>query len=270
MTFVQRPTVSACPSLVQCGSVPGSATEASLPGAGRLMRALRCGVLAAAVVLSACASLPDGSKPVAHDPLEVVNRATFAVNDRIDAYVLKPVAVAYADCVPEGLRGVFGNIFGNVADVWTAVNQLLQAKPLLALGDLSRFAINTTLGFFGVADIASHLGLEKHKEDLGQTLGYWGVPAGPYLVLPIFGPSSIRDSVGFRFDLAADPVIHVDPISLRNSASVLRAVDTRAGLLPAEKIMEGAALDKYSFIRDGYLQRRNNLVYDGNPPLPKD
>lgn len=236
----------------------------------RLLCVARLGLAAAALALAGCASLPAGVKPVAQDPLEIMNRTTYAVNDRIDTWFLRPVARVYVDYVPEGLRGVVGNVFGNVADVWTAFNQLLQGKPVLALGDLSRFAINSTIGFFGVADIASHMGLEKHKEDFGQTLGSWGVPAGPYLVLPFFGPSSVRDSFGFGFDVAADPVTKVDPVSVRNTASTTRAVDTRASLFPAEKILEGAALDKYSFIRDGYLQRRNNLVYDGNPPQPKD
>lgn len=228
--------------------------------------------LAALALLGAtgCASLSGNPNAVAYDPFEPVNRAVFAVNDVVDAAVLRPVARVYADYVPEGLRAVVGNIFGNVADVWTAFNQLLQGKPVEALGDISRFVINTTFGFFGVADIASEMGLEKHREDLGQTLGRWGVPAGPYIVLPFFGPSSVRDSAGFAVDLSVDPVTKTEPVALRNTASVSRAVDTRARLFPAEKLLEGASLDKYSFVRDGYLQRRRNQVYDGNPPPTKE
>lgn len=213
-----------------------------------------------------CASLSGNPNAVAYDPFEPMNRAVFAVNDVVDAAVLRPVARVYVDYVPEGLRGVVGNIFGNVADVWTAFNQLLQGKPIEALGDISRFVINSTFGFFGVADIATELGLEKHREDLGQTLGRWGLPAGPYLVLPFFGPSSVRDTAGFAVDLTVDPVTKTDPVALRNTASVSRAVDARARLFPAEKLLEGASLDKYSFVRDGYLQRRRSQVYDGNPP----
>ncbi len=219
---------------------------------------------------SGCASLPAGINRVAHDPLEPMNRVIFAVNDTIDAAFLKPVARAYSDNVHEGVREVFSNMFGNVADVWTAVNQLLQGKPVEAVGDLSRFVINSTLGFFGVADVASSFGFEKHREDFGQTLGRWGLGSGPYLVLPFFGPSSLRDGVAFPIDYSTDPITRVSDIAIRNSSTAVRLVETRAKLLPAEKLIEGGALDKYSFIRDGYLQRRRNLVYDGNPPEPKD
>jgi phospholipid-binding lipoprotein MlaA len=222
------------------------------------------------VLVSGCASLPAGSSRVAHDPLEPMNRAIFAVNDTIDAALIKPVARVYVENVHEGIREVFSNMFGNVADVWTAVNQLLQGKPVEALGDLSRFVINSTLGFFGVADVATSFGFEKHREDFGQTLGVWGLGSGPYLVLPFFGPSSLRDSAAFPLDFSTDPVPKISDIAIRNSSSAVRLIDTRAKLLPAEKLIEGGALDKYSFIRDGYLQRRRNLVYDGNPPEPKD
>jgi phospholipid-binding lipoprotein MlaA len=222
------------------------------------------------LLASGCASLPAGSNRVAHDPLEPMNRVIFAVNDTIDAAFLKPVARAYTDNVHEGVREVFSNMFGNVADVWTAVNQLLQGKPVEAVGDLSRFVINSTLGFFGVADVASSFGFETHREDFGQTLGRWGLGSGPYLVLPFFGPSSLRDGVAFPIDYSTDPITRVSDIAIRNSSTAVRLVDTRAKLLPAEKLIEGGALDKYSFIRDGYLQRRRNLVYDGNPPEPKE
>lgn len=221
-------------------------------------------------LLAGCASMSPGANRVDYDPLEPINRAIFAVNDTLDAVVVKPVARAYTDYIHEGVRGVFSNVFGNVADVWTAFNQLLQGKPVEAIGDLSRFVLNSTLGFFGVADIATDFGFEKHREDFGQTLGVWGLGNGPYLVLPFFGPSSIRDGAGFVLDFVTDPVGLIPDVGHRNLASGTRVVETRAKLLPAEKVIEGAALDKYSFIRDGFLQRRRNLVYDGNPPTPKE
>ena len=221
------------------------------------------------LLASGCASLPAGTNRVPQDPLEPMNRAIFAVNDTIDAAFLKPVARVYVDYVHEGIRDIFSNMFGNVADVWTAFNQVLQGKPVEAVGDLSRFVINSTLGFFGVADVASAFGFEKHREDFGQTLGVWGLGSGPYLVLPIFGPSSFRDSAGFGLDIATDPVTRISDTAIRNVGTTVRLVDTRAKLFPGEKLIEGASLDKYSFIRDGYLQRRRNLVYDGNPPEPK-
>lgn len=226
--------------------------------------------LVCALALSGCAGLPATANRVPQDPFESMNRAVYAVNDTVDTYVLRPVAKAYADYIHEGIRGVFSNMYGNVADVWTAFNQLLQGKPIEAIGDLSRFVINSSFGFLGVADVASAMGFEKHREDFGQTLGVWGLGSGPYLVLPFFGPSSVRDSTGFAFDYAADPIPRIGDIAVRNSASVVRAVDTRANLLPAEKLLDGAALDKYSFIRDAFLQRRRNLIYDGNPPQLKE
>lgn len=227
-------------------------------------------VLTAALALGGCASMPAGSTRVAHDPFEPFNRSVFAVNDTFDRYFLRPIARTYVDYVHEGIRGTIGNVYGNVADVWTSVNQLLQGKPRDAVSDFSRFLINTTFGFLGVADVASAMGFEKHREDLGQTLGVWGLGSGPYLVLPFFGPSSVRDGSGFAVDFTVDPIARIDDVAARNSVSSLRAVDTRAGLFPGEKLLEGAALDRYSFIRDGYLQRRRNLVYDGNPPQSKE
>jgi phospholipid-binding lipoprotein MlaA len=226
--------------------------------------------LALGLALAGCASIPSGTSRVPQDPLEPMNRAIYAVNDTFDAYFLRPIAKAYVDYVHEGIRGVFSNLYGNVGDVWTSFNQLLQGKPREAIGDLSRFVINSTFGFFGVADIASSIGLEKHYEDFGQTLGVWGLEAGPYLVLPLLGPSTIRDSVGVAAGFAADPVSRYAQVPVRNTYSAVRFVDIRASLFPSEKLLDGAALDKYSFIRDGYLQRRRNLVFDGNPPQLKE
>ena len=237
----------------------------------RLLRRIGASVvLAASLALTACASIPAGNARVPQDPLEPINRSIFAVNDTIDTYFFRPIAQAYVDYVHEGIRGVFSNVYGNVADVWTSFNQLLQGKPREAIGDISRFVINSTIGFLGIADIASGIGLEKHYEDFGQTLGVWGLASGPYLVLPLLGPSSFRDSVGVPLGYVTDPVSRYASVPVRNSYSSVRFVDIRASLFPSEKLLDSAALDKYSFIRDGYLQRRRNLVYDGNPPQPKE
>jgi phospholipid-binding lipoprotein MlaA len=225
--------------------------------------AARALLLAAALSLSACATTAPGGRA---DPLEPLNRAVFAVNEALDDVVAEPAAKVYVAVVPEALRVTASNVFDNLRDLWTAANQLLQGKPREAMSDLGRFLINSTFGFAGFADIASDLGFERHREDFGQTLGRWGVPQGPYLVLPVFGPSTLRDGFGLYADMVADPVGAIDPIDARNAARGLRVVDTRASLLKAGRVIEGAALDKYSFVRDGYFQRRRNLVWDGDPP----
>jgi len=205
------------------------------------------------------------------DPLESMNRAVFGFNEALDTALIRPVATAYTNVVPEPVRFIVSNVLSNIADVWTAANQLLQGKPREAASDLARFAINTTAGFAGFADLASELGLEKHREDFGQTLGRWGVASGPYLVLPILGPSSARDAPGFAADVVADPLRRVASTGQLNNTWAARFIDTRVSLLKGEKVVEGAALDKYAFIRDAYLQRRRSLVWDGDPPpLPED
>lgn len=221
-------------------------------------------VAAVTLLLGGCATA--GGPAAGRDPLEPVNRAVFRFNEEVDRAVLKPVARGYRDVVPEEMRNLVGNFFGNLADLWTAANQLLQGKPGKAASDLSRFVINSTLGFAGIADIATPAGFEKHNEDFGQTLGRWGIPAGPYLVLPLLGPSSLRDAPALVADYRGDLVMAIDSEGRRNNSALLRVVDTRASLLKLERVVEGAALDRYSFVRDGYLQRRRNQVYDGDPP----
>lgn len=225
------------------------------------------GVMAISVALAGCAT--PGPR-VAHDPLEPVNRAVFAFNDKADAWFLKPIAQGYVNYVPDVLQMMLGNMLSNVADLWTAANQLLQGKPLMAIHDLSRFTLNTTLGFAGIGDVATPMGLEKHSEDFGQTLGRWGLGSGPYLVLPFIGPSSVRDAFGLTVDLSADPVRNTASTGQYNNYSGTRLIVNRAALLGAERLVDGAALDRYGFIRDGFLQRRRNQVFDGNPPPPKD
>lgn len=238
-------------------------SPASWPGG--LRRAFIAPVLAFALAFGGCAS--SQGPGASADPLEPMNRAVFAFNDTLDEYALKPAATAYRDYVPETFRFIAGNMFENLRDVWTSVNNLLQGKPRQAVSDLSRVVINTTFGFAGMGDVASELGLPKHREDFGQTLGVWGVPTGPYLVLPFFGPSNFRDGPSLILDAYADPLPYlVDDVSVRNTTYVIRVLDTRAGLLGASGIMDDIALDRYLFMRDGYLQRRRSLVYDGDPP----
>ena len=226
------------------------------------------------LVLGGCATVGDGASGQAvpagatNDPFEPWNRAVFEFNDAFDQGLAQPVAKAYGKVLPYYLRDMIRNAFGNMRDVWTAFNQLLQGKPGRAASDAWRVAINTTLGFGGLIDIASDVGIPKHNEDFGQTLGRWGVPAGPYLVLPVFGPSSLRDAPGRGVDTWGDPLRTIDSHGRRNNAFLTRAIDDRQRLLETGDIVDQAALDRYSFIRDSWLQMRRNQVYDGEaPPL---
>ncbi len=203
------------------------------------------------------------------DPWEGFNRAMFQLNEGVDKALLKPTAQAYKAVVPEPARQCVSNIFGNIGDIWSAFNSLLQGKPGECMNQLMRVAINTTLGLGGCLDIAREVeGLEKRDEDFGQTLGVWGFEPGPYLVLPFFGPSSARDGFGLVLDKSADPVGHINHVRTRNTALGSRVISTRADLLDASTALERAALDRYIFIRDAYFQRRLNAVYDGEPPEP--
>lgn len=222
-------------------------------------------LLLATSLLAGCAT---SGNP--RDPFEGFNRAMFDINDGLDKIIVRPVAQGYETALPAPVRQGVTNFFGNIGDVFIAVNNLLQGKLPEALTDVSRVAVNTTFGLLGVIDVASDLGLEKHEEDFGQTLGHWGAEDGPYLVLPLLGPSTLRDSLGLAADTAADPVVWVDHVPTRNTMLGVRALDTRAGLLAADKIVEEAALDRYSYIRDAYLQRRRSLIYDGNPPRERE
>ncbi len=217
--------------------------------------------VAAAGLLAGCASSGN-----LRDPIEGFNRAMFAFNEGLDSMIVKPVATGYEAALPSPVRTGVTNFFGNIADLLIGVNNLLQGKGSEAFSDLGRVVINSTIGVLGTFDIASDIGLEKHNEDFGQTFGRWGVGSGAYVVIPVFGPRTARDTVGLVLDVAADPVTHVQPIPARNVSLVVRAVNDRANLLPADKVVEEAALDKYSYIRDAYLQRRRNLIYDGNAP----
>jgi len=212
----------------------------------------------AAALLSGCATGPNANPK---DPLEPLNRGIYSFNEGLDRAIVKPVATAYQDVAPSPVRTGVNNFFGNLGDIWSALNALLQARPREAAENFMRFNVNTFFGLGGLLDIASEAGIPRTKADFGQTMARWGVPSGPYLVLPFFGPSSVRDSVGMVVDNKGDPVTQGhESVATRNSLYTLRVVDTRAQLLPAEKIIDQAALDKYSFIRDAYLQRRQNPV----------
>jgi phospholipid-binding lipoprotein MlaA len=202
----------------------------------------------------------------AKDPIEGFNRAMYAFNDGVDKAVIKPVAKGYDAVLPNPVRTGVTNFFGNIADLFIGVNNLLQGKVSDGGSDLGRVAVNTTVGVLGVFDVASGMGLEKHEEDFGQTFGRWGMGSGAYVVLPLLGPRTVRDTGGLVLDVATDPVAYIDHVPTRNTLFTVRAINDRANLLPAEKVVEEAALDKYSYIRDAYLQRRRSMVYDGNPP----
>ena len=198
------------------------------------------------------------------DPYESMNRKVYAFNDALDKAVVKPVAEGYVKVVPDPGRRLINNFFSNLNDVNVTVNDLLQLKFKQALSDGSRVLFNTTFGLFGFLDIAHRL--PKHNEDFGQTLGYWGVPSGPYLVLPILGPSSIRDGIGRYGDGTVNVIDNARPIYRRNTGWVADGINTRANLLEYETTLNDLAFDRYNFLRDAYLMRRQSLVYDGNPP----
>ena len=200
------------------------------------------------------------------DPLEPMNRAIYGFNEGLDNAILRPVSTAYRDAVPEIVRDWVRNFFGNIADIFIGINNFLQGKPDQGVQDWARFAFNSVFGVFGINDVASDMGLEKHNEDFGQTFGRWGIGEGPYLILPLLGSSTVRDGTGTVVDLYADPVGDIKPNRVRNSAVALRLTSLRADLLEASRILEEAALDKYVFQRDAYLQRRRSLVHDGRPP----
>ena len=201
-----------------------------------------------------------------NDPLEGWNRAVFGFNEGLDAAVLKPVATGYKTVVPELVRNGVSNVFSNIGDGWSAINQLLQGKPVAAAQMTMRVATNTLFGIAGLFDVASDLGIERQQEDFGQTLGRWGLPAGPYFVLPLLGPSSLRDTAALPIDLQWRPAALSNDSATRIGLSTLQLIDVRANLLGASRIVDDIALDKYVFVRDGYLSRRRSLVYDGDPP----
>ncbi len=221
-------------------------------------------LFAATLVAGLLAGCATSGNP--RDPFEGFNRAVFDINDGLDKTLIKPVAQSYETVLPAPVRKGVSNFFGNLGDVLIATNNLLQGKPAEAASDVGRFAINSTFGILGIFDFATDLGLEKHEEDFGQTFGKWGAQSGPYLVLPLLGPSTLRDGIGLAFDLKTDPVTQIENVPSRNTALGIRALDDRTNLLAADKIVEKAALDRYTYVRDAYLQRRRSQIYDGDAP----
>lgn len=233
---------------------------------------LRSELLLAAMtlLLSACATTgTETAARVPHpaDPHEGFNRQMFAVNEALDQALVKPVAQGYEAAVPLPLRVGVSNFFGNVADPMIGVNNLAQGKPRQAGSDVLRLLVNSTLGIFGLFDVASEIGLEKHNEDIGQTLAVWGVGPGPYFFWPVIGPRTLRDTAGYAADSQFDPVRQIRESTVRHGAAGTRVIDLRASLLPAESVLNQAVVDdKYAYLRSAYLQRRRNQIYDGDPP----
>jgi phospholipid-binding lipoprotein MlaA len=227
------------------------------------MRSLALSLLLLLSFLGGCAT----TSP--RDPLEPVNRVIYRFNDVVDSALIRPIAEGYRAVFPSFVRTGISNFFANIGDVLVALNNLLQGKVVDALSDVGRVIVNSTIGVGGLFDVASPLGLEKHNEDFGQTLGYWGMGDGPYLMLPFLGPSNLRDAVGTFVGAKLDPVGNLNRIPLRNSLWGTRLLNQRSELLDTSRILETASLDPYEFLRDAYLQRRRNLVYDGVPPREK-
>lgn len=238
-----------------------------------ISRVRQCVLLCIASLLVGCASIPAGVQPSPQDPWESFNRSVFEFNEGLDAYLLKPVVAGYRFVLPEFVREGIYNFFSNYNDIYTALQNILQGKPDFAFNDLMRVVVNTTFGLGGLIDMATPGGLEKHKEDWGQTFGVWGVPTGPYVVLPFFGPSNVRDTFGTVADLESDYLFsYVKNIGLRNSITGLRVVNARNTYYEAGDLLDGAAIDKYSFMRDAYIQRRQYQINEGRddeePTMP--
>lgn len=261
----------AASSAASASAATSAATDAATSAAGDALKA-------AGVPTDLSADNVTGGVKLSHlttydpkDPLQAYNRVMFAFNERADQYALKPVAKAYRFITPKPVQFVVGNFFSNLGDLWTGFNNLLQGKGKAAASDTARFFVNSTLGFLGFADVATEMGLEKHNEDFGQTLGWWGVPSGPYFVIPLLGPSTIRDAASRPVDTYGQPYMWQDGHdALKWSLWTVDKVHTRASLLDAEGALNDAALDKYTLMRDGWLARRRNQVYDGDPPDEDD
>lgn len=217
------------------------------------------------LLLSGCATVDEAYRDP-RDPFEGFNRAMYKFNDGLDKAIFKPLAKGYKAITPTPVDNGITNFFSNIDDVVSAVNNLLQFKLTRAASDVGRVLVNSTVGILGFFDVASNMNMPKYGEDFGQTLGAWGMGPGPYIVWPVFGPRSGRDSLGLVVDWYTDPVAFLEPESHRWMVRGLRFIDTRADLLGASKVLEQAALDPYEFSRDAYLQKRQYDVYDGNPP----
>jgi phospholipid-binding lipoprotein MlaA len=231
----------------------------------RVIRVRSAGIVAAAALVAGCATV---TTPTKGDPLESYNRTMFTINDKIDQVALKPVAKAYVWAIPEPVRNSVTNFFSNIGDVYIAANNLLQLKIADGVSDIVRVAMNTVFGVGGLFDVATIAKLPKHQADFGLTLGHYGVPPGPYLVLPLLGPSTVRDTGGTVVDYFGNPLTYVKPDSVSWALYGVNLIDVRANLLGASDVLADAALDKYSFVRNAYLQRREYLISGGDGMAP--
>lgn len=222
-------------------------------------------ILAGVMALAGCATV---TTPTKGDPLESYNRTMFTINDKVDQYALKPIAKGYVWAVPEPVRNSVTNFFSNIGDVYIAANNLLQLKVADGVSDIMRVAINTVFGVGGLFDVATIAKLPKHAGDFGLTLGHYGMPPGPYVVLPLLGPSTVRDSTGLVVDYFGNPLTYVSPGSVSWALYGVNLVNVRANLLGATDVLADAALDKYSFVRNAYLQRRQYLISGGDGGMP--
>jgi phospholipid-binding lipoprotein MlaA len=230
----------------------------------------RLALLLGVVALVGCASVPPGATATPGqkaDPWENWNRKVYAFNDVLDANIVKPVAEGYKAVVPALVRTGVSNVFGNIGDVWSAANQLLQGKLQNGVEMGMRVIVNTTFGIGGLLDPATEMGLTRRSEDFGQTLGHWGVGPGPYMVLPLLGPSTLRDTAAWPVDRMISPSTLPPTEAGRYTTTALELINTRTNLLSTTALMDQVALDRYSFLRDAYLARRLDQVYDGAPPL---
>jgi len=214
-----------------------------------------------ALGLGGCATAPSNV-----DPLEPFNRAMYSVHEVVDGHVIKPIAEGYVKVTPRPIRTGVSNVFGNLDDLFSGINNLLQGNPARAGDDFGRVLLNSTIGFAGIFDIASDAGIQKDEQDFGITFGKWGVPNGPYLFVPLFGPTTFRDGAGWIVRIFSSPVGYMDNVALRNSITGVNYLDARARALDAESVLDTASLDRYRFLRGAYLKSRRYKVYDGKPP----
>ncbi len=226
-------------------------------------------LLAAASLTFGCAGTSSKSAPSEADPLESFNRVSYRFSDAIDRVILKPVAKGYEIIIPRPLRRGVTNASRNLRTPLDSINNLLQGKTDAAASDFARFLLNSTVGIAGLFDVATAMGMDQNNEDFGQTLAVWGVPAGPYVYVPILGPFTLRDAIMIPFNQLADPLFYLDDRSTRDKIYLLRAIDLRQRLFAAEKLIKKSP-DRYIAIRESYLQRREYLVYDGDPPVDDD
>jgi phospholipid-binding lipoprotein MlaA len=220
-------------------------------------------VMLVTIAATGCASFRTAAPG---DPLEPINRGIFSFNNTFDHYLFKPIAKGYDAVVPGPVKTGVSNVFQNVSDMQSIVSDAVQLKPAKLGDDLGRVLLNSTIGIGGIFDLATPIGIERGDEDFGQSFGYWGLGPGPYLMLPFMGPSSLRDIAGRGIDGQIDPFSLLSSVPVRNSLTGLRVVDARVGLFPAEALMNQAALDRYTFLRSAYLQRRESQVLDGKRP----